>query len=63
MDTTEKSTKIWAGQWGYNDINGVLDLTISGYTYIKIILTFSTGGGSNGLNKRVFFGIRNIYFS
>lgn len=63
MDTAKTSIKIWGGQWGYNDTNGVLNLTISGYTHIKIILTYSTGGGSSGLNKRVFFGIREIKFS
>lgn len=36
---------------------------ISGYTHIKIVLTYSTGGGSNGLNKRIFFGIRDTIFS
>lgn len=60
LNAAGNENKLWEGQWNYHDKGGALDLQISDYTHIKVVLTYSTGGGTSGLNKKIFFGIREI---
>ena len=47
----------------FNYANATIDLNISEYTSISILLKFISGGGSSGLSKSIFFGIQNMSFS
>lgn len=48
--------------YGYYDNNGVHDLDVSGYTHIMVYLLYESAGGSSGLNKKIFFGIKEVRF-
>lgn len=60
LNAAGADTTLWSGMWGYNDTGGVLNRDIIGYTHICIYLHYDTAGGSSGLNKKIFFGIKEI---
>lgn len=60
LNAAGADTTLWSGMWGYNDTGGVLNLDVLGYTHICIYLYYDTAGGSSGLNKKIFFGIKEV---
>ena len=55
-------TILGTGSSGFYD-SGIYNYNVSGYTHIKVAFGCSCAGGSSGLDKKFFVGIKEIRFS